>query len=456
MKIGKIECFAGISGDMLLGALVGAGVSVDLLQDAAAALGIGAELRVSSVDRSGVRAVKVDVLEHGELADGGTDEDSHDGDHVHSHDGHSHEGHSHSHSQHAHPHEHEHDHEHDAGSSAGHAHVHERNWPEIRRLIDAAAISDGAKRIAQRAFALLAEAEGKVHGIEPEKVHFHEVGAVDTITDIVCSAVGLDALGVDRWRCSPVNVGSGFVHCAHGRMPAPAPATAELLQGVPTFVAGPAVEMTTPTGAAMLRALECTYEENGLPFEAGTIGYGAGGRNPERFANVLRLSIGTAPAMRGRGAFSTDRVMVLECALDDATPQVMAHAMELAMEQGALDVMAAPVTMKKGRLGTLLTVLCQPGDEEALEELLFRETTTLGIRRREEERVVLERDFVTVETIFGKVRVKIASGGGAVLNAMPEYEDCRRAAREHAAPIRTVMEAAVAAYAALRMARAEA
>jgi hypothetical protein len=148
--------------------------------------------------------------------------------------------------------------------------------------------------------------------------------------------------------------------------------------------------------------------------------------------------------------------MVLECALDDATPQVMAHAMELAMEQGALDVMAAPVTMKKGRLGTLLTVLCQPGDEEALEELLFRETTTLGIRRREEERVVLERDFVTVETIFGKVRVKIASGGGAVLNAMPEYEDCRRAAREHAAPIRTVMEAAVAAYAALRMARAEA
>jgi len=456
MRIGKIECFAGISGDMLLGALVGAGVPVELLQDAAAALGIGAELRVSSVDRSGVRAVKVDVLEHEHLADGGVDAFARAGDpdtsheehsHSHSHDGHAHEngGHSHSH--------------------AEREHTHERTWLEIRRLIEAAAISDGAKRIAQRAFALLAEAEGKVHGVAPEKVHFHEVGAVDTITDIVCSAVGLDSLGVDRWRCSAVNVGSGYVNCAHGRLPVPAPATAELLRGVPVCVAGPAVEMTTPTGAAMLRALDCVFDENAEPFEAASIGYGAGGRDPERFANVLRLSIGTSVDVRQhRRTFATDRVVVLECALDDATPQVVAHAMELAMEQGALDVMAAPVTMKKGRLGTLMTVLCRPGDHEALETLLFRETTTLGIRRREEERVVLERDFVAVDTLFGKVRVKIAStmnagpdaGPGEILNAMPEYEDCRRAAREHAVPIRTVMEAARLAYADLRRAKAEA
>lgn len=446
MKTGRIECFAGISGDMLLGALVGAGVPVELLQDAAAALGIGAELRVGSVDRSGIRAVKVDVLEHGKPAEGAS--------HSHSHEGYSHEDHSHGDGGHSHAHGHDDDHD-DGG---GHVHplVHGRKWPEIRRLIDAAVIADGAKRIAQRAFALLAEAEGKVHGIAPEEVHFHEVGAVDTITDIVCAAVGLDSLVVDAWRCSAVNVGSGFVQCAHGRMPVPAPATAELLRRVPVYSAGPAIEMTTPTGAAMLRALGCIFEQEAAPFEAAAIGYGAGGRNPEGFANVLRLSVGTAVAGHRAGAFSTDRVVVLECALDDATPQVVAHAMELAMEQGALDVMAAPVTMKKGRLGTLVTVLCRPGDEEALEALLFRETTTLGIRRRVEERVVLERELVTVETPFGRIRMKIASGAGEVLNGMPEYEDCRRAAREHAAPLRTVMEAASAAYAALRMAKAEA
>ncbi|MGA8111399.1 MAG: nickel pincer cofactor biosynthesis protein LarC [Acidobacteriaceae bacterium] len=423
MKSGRIECFAGISGDMLLGALLDAGVSAELLQKAAASLSIGAELRVNSVARGGFRATKVDVLEHGKPAGSAAH-------HHPEHDGH------------------RHDHE--------HGHAHGRNWPEIRRLIAAAAISEGAKRIAQRAFELLAEAEAHVHGIAPEEVHFHEVGAVDTITDIVCASVGLDSLGVDHWRCTPVNVGSGFVDCAHGRLPVPAPATAELLKGIPAYAAGPAMELTTPTGAAMLRALDCTFEPSTAPFDTNTIGYGAGGRNPEGFANVLRLSIGTEVDQQARAAFATDRVVVLECALDDATPQVVAHAMELALEHGALDAMAAPVTMKKGRLGTLVTVLCRSGDEAALETLLFRETTTLGIRRREEERVVLERKFVTVETPFGKIRMKIASGDGEILNAMPEYEDCRRAAREHDVPIRTVMEAAAAEYAAQQRSKAEA
>jgi hypothetical protein len=233
-------------------------------------------------------------------------------------------------------------------------------------------------------------------------------------------------------------------------MPVPAPATAELLQGVPVYASGPQMELTTPTGAAMLRALECRFDATDPVVVTGN-GYGAGNRNPEGFANVLRLSVGTAAKSgAGKRMFSGDRVVVLECALDDATPQVLAHAMELALEHGALDAMAAPVTMKKGRLGTLLTVLARPEDEEALQKLLFRETTTLGIRRREEERVILDREWVTVETQFGKIRVKIASAAGEAMNAMPEYEDCRRAAREHDVPLRAAMEAALAAYAEVR------
>ncbi len=431
MKIGQIECFAGISGDMLLGALIDIGVPLELLQNAAAALGIGAELRIRSVTRSGIRATKVDVLEHGVLAENAGPGRA---DRQHTH--HGEEGHSHS---------HEHSH------VGRHGDAHGRNWPQIRALISGAELPEPAKKIALRAFELLAEAEAKVHGIAPEEVHFHEVGAVDTITDIVCASVGLASLGVETWRCSPVNTGSGFVNCAHGRMPVPAPATAELLKGVPVYAAGPAVELTTPTGAAMLRALECAFDADSQEVVATAIGYGAGGRDPEGFANVLRLSIGTrAETGMGKRPFSGDRVVVLECALDDATPQILAHAMELALEHGALDAMAAPVTMKKGRLGTLLTVLCGPENEEELQRLLFRETTTLGIRRRDEARAILEREFVTVDTQFGSVRMKIASAAGEILNAMPEYEDCRRAAREHAVALRAVMEAAVAAYAELK------
>lgn len=423
IRVGWLECFAGISGDMLLGALVDAGVPVDLLQNTAAGLGIGAELRVHSVVRSGVRATKMDVLERGSVAEGVR--------HDHQHE----EGHHHK--------EHR---DHGDGEGHDHGHVHGRHWPEIRALIDGAAIPAEAKTIAQRAFALLAEAEAKIHGIAPEQVHFHEVGAVDAIVDIVCGAVGLASLGVKQWRASAVNVGSGFVNCAHGRYPVPAPATAELLRGVPTYAAGPTMELTTPTGAAMLRAMGCVFEDR-MPLTVTGIGYGAGSRDPERFANVLRLSVGVLAARAEPRRFPQDRVVVLECALDDATPQVLAHAMELALENGALDAMAASVTMKKGRLGTLLTVLCRPDDETALEQLLFRETTTLGIRRREEDRVVLERTFVTVETPYGKIRIKIASAAGEILNAMPEYEDCRRAAREHDVPLRAVMDAARAAWA---------
>jgi pyridinium-3,5-bisthiocarboxylic acid mononucleotide nickel chelatase len=437
MTIGTVECFAGISGDMLLGALVDAGVPAEVLQKAAAALKIGAELRVYPVDRGGIRAMKVDVLENGVLAEKAQQHAHHHG-HHHPHDepGHGHDAHE--------------------NGEPGAGHVRSRSWPEIRQIIANAELPAAAMELALRAFALLAEAEAKVHGIAPEDVHFHEVGAVDAIADIVCAAVGLEALGVEKWRCSTVNVGSGFVNCAHGRMPVPAPATRELLQGVPVYSAGPQMELTTPTGAALLRALDCEFE-SGAPFVATAIGYGAGGRNPEGFANVLRLSVGTAVEGAAKQPwFQGDRVFVLECALDDTTPQVLAHAMELALEHGALDVMAAPVTMKKGRLGTLLTVLAKPGDVEELEKLLFRETTTLGIRRREEERVILDRAFVTVDTQYGKIRIKVASAAGQTLNAMPEYEDCRRAAREHDVALRVVMETAAAAYREIAMVKAKA
>ena len=440
-NIVKIECSAGISGDMLLGALVDAGVPAELLENAASSVGIGAELCVRSVERNGIRAAKVDVLEHGHPAEGAAGQhEHHEHDHTHGH------------------HHHGPTHEHERAAAGEHRHSHGRRWPEIRELIARAEIPEAAREIAQRAFALLAEAEGKVHGVSPEQVHFHEVGAVDTIADIVCAAVGAAWLvrerGVTEWHCSAVNVGSGFVNCAHGQMPVPAPATAELLLGVPIYTAGPAMELTTPTGAAMLRALDCKFEQ-GRPFVAEKIGYGAGSRDPEGFANVLRLSVGSAaPVRETKRSFAMDRVVVLECALDDATPQVVAHAMELTLENGALDAMAAPVTMKKVRLGTLLTVLCRPDREEALTRLLFRETTTLGIRRREEERSVLEREFVTVDTAYGKIRVKIASGAGEVLNAMPEYEDCRRAAREHGIPLRAAMDAALGAFGELHKAKA--
>lgn len=428
MKIGYLECFAGLSGDMMLGALVSAGVPVELLQETAAGLGLGARLRAGAADRSGIQAVKVDVMVGDALAEAAA---GHSHGHFHGHgDGHSHE----------------HGHSHDE-----HAHSHGRNWREIRGLIEAARLEAGARRLALRTFELLAEAEAKIHGMAVEEVHFHEVGNVDTITDIVCSAVGLtwlgSALGVDAWHAAAVNVGSGFVQCAHGKFPVPAPATAELLRGVPVYSAGPEGEAITPTGAALLRALECRFEARPV-FTAEVVGYGAGTRNPKGFPNVVRLSVGAAQAVSaGAGGFATDTVTVLECAVDDASAQVLAHALEMAMEQGALDVMATPATMKKGRLGTLLTVLCRPEDAEAMAGLLFKETTTLGMRRREEQRMVLDREVRVVETVYGQIRVKLAGANGVRYNAMPEYEDCRRAAREHGVALRQVMEAALRALA---------
>ena len=455
MRIAYLECFAGLSGDMLLGALVDAGVDPALLEQTAAALGLGATLRFDTADRSGISARKARVLVDGHDADApAPHEHSHNHDHSptnehsHSHE-HSH-AHSHSHSDetgdahsHSHAHEHSHSHEHT------HSHEHGRTLPAIRALLNAAPLPADARALALRTFELLGTAEAAIHNVPVESIHFHEVGAVDAIVDITCAAVGLTSLGVERWYCSPVNVGSGFVDCAHGRFPVPAPATASLLRGVPTYSDGPSMELVTPTGAALLRALGCEFTRPLAQFQQ--IGYGAGTRNPARFPNVLRLSIGeTVSAAEAVGASedssARETVSVVECAIDDLSPQVVAHASQLALEHGALDVMATSVVMKKGRVGTLLTVLCKPIDAPRFEELLFRETSTLGVRTRTEQRRTLERSHVTVSTSYGDVRMKIAMLDGVVAHAQPEYEDCHACALAHRVPLKQVLDAAMQAW----------
>jgi pyridinium-3,5-bisthiocarboxylic acid mononucleotide nickel chelatase len=426
MRIGYLECFAGISGDMLMGALVDAGASIELLQQTAASLALGAELRVTRVSRSGIQSTKIDVMVNGQLhepaaATGPVEQEA----------------------SHGHGHHHHHDHDHH-----DHKHEHGRSLPEIRSLLMRADLTQRALNLSLTAFALLGEAEGRIHGIPAEEVHFHEVGSIDAIVDIACCAAAADALDLDGWYCSPVNVGSGFVNCAHGRFPVPAPATAELLKNLPIYSAHVQAELVTPTGAALLRALDCRFDATPV-MRTHAIGYGAGTRNPERFPNVLRVSIGEIAAAQ---SFIEDKVTVLECAVDDLSPQVLAQTAQLALERGALDVMSGPVTMKKGRLGTLLTVLCKSGDAAGLQQLIFRETTTLGIRVREENRVILAREITPVETDFGVIHIKTGSWQGEEWNAAPEFEDCRRAAAAFDVPLKTVMQAAMNAWRTRQMA----
>jgi hypothetical protein len=436
MRIGYLECFAGLSGDMLLGALIDAGVSPALLKQTTASLNLGATLVYDSVDRSGISARKARVLVGGEDADA-----KHD--HAHSHEpGHDHH-HEHAHD-HDHPHEHSHGHEHNHEHTPGHTHPHGRNLPAIREILNNAPLAPNARALALRAFELLGRAEAAIHNVPLDQVHFHEVGAVDAIVDITCAAVGLTSLNVDRWYCSPVNVGSGSVDCAHGRFPVPAPATASLLRGIPTYSEGPAMELVTPTGAALLRALDCEFSRPTAIFEH--IGYGAGSRNPSRFPNVVRLSIGESIARMADDSIARETVSVLECAIDDLSPQILAHTMQLALEHGALDAMAASVVMKKGRLGTLVTILCRPADAPRFEELLFRETSTLGIRSRTEQRRTLDRAHSTVMTPYGEVRIKTATLDGGIMHAQPEYEDCHARAIEHRVPLKHVFNEALQAW----------
>jgi uncharacterized protein (TIGR00299 family) protein len=263
---------------------------------------------------------------------------------------------------------------------------------------------------------------------------------VDAIVDIVCAAVGCNALGVDEWICSPLNVGDGMVRCAHGTFPVPAPATLELLKNAPLYSSGIETELVTPTGAALVRALGCRFE----PFPAMRVektGYGAGTRNPEAWPNVLRLIVGTGSATCEEIPFAgQETVAVLETAVDDLSPQVVGYVTDRALARGALDVYTTPVQMKKNRPGTLLTVLCRPKDATDLRDLLFRETSTLGIRIHEEQREVLPRSMKNVSTPWGAVRLKLAQHDGAITNIAPEYEDCRNIADKHGIPLKQVQQ----------------
>jgi pyridinium-3,5-bisthiocarboxylic acid mononucleotide nickel chelatase len=445
MRIAYLECFSGMSGDMFLGALLDAGVPLPVLNETVAALGVGARLEISRVVRSGISATKVDVWVDGE-------KDSPREEYWER--------------QHSHPHEHserEHEHHGDSHSLPGessraepalslpkgvpapHEHRHARGLAEIREIIAAASISEGAKKTAIAIFEALGRAEAKIHNTSIESVHFHEVGAVDAMVDIVCAAVGAEALGVQQIICSSVNVGGGTVTCAHGTFPIPAPATVELLKDAPVYSSGLQAELVTPTGAAIVKTLASRFAA--FPeMKIEKSGYGAGSRDFPGHPNVVRLTIGETVSNALAAKTASDTVTVLEANLDDLNPQVFGYVMDRLFEEGALDAFVVPVQMKKNRPGTLLTVLCKPEDASRLAQLVFSETTTLGVRRRDETRQTLARRWESVRTPWGEVRIKIASMNGTITNYAPEYEDCRRIAAEHHVPLKTVIQEAARAY----------
>ena len=456
MRVAYLDCFSGISGDMFLGALLDCGVPFTTMQDAAAALDLGASLEHNKADRSGISSCKVHVLEDNALADGGpAASHAHEPAHQHTHGGeHSHQpdtqhrhkgGQSHSPEQEALQSHVEAPDEHESQQPHDHPHTHGRSLTVIRELIDRAALDPAVKTLAVRIFELLGQSEAKIHNVPVDEIHFHEVGAVDAIVDIVCASAGIVHLDIGAWHCSPVNVGGGMVVCAHGTFPVPAPATADLLRGVPTYSAHVQKELVTPTGAAILRALEPRFGQQPAMTVA-SIGYGAGSRNPDGFPNVLRLSIGHASLSTQAAPPAGEPIAVIETAVDDMTPQLLAYVADLALAAGALDVMLTPVLMKKGRPGTLFTLLANPQDGPKFEALLLREMTTLGIRIRQDRRVSLERKHVPVETEFGSIRIKVGSLAEETLNANPEFEDCRSAAARHNVPLKRVTQAAMAAY----------
>jgi uncharacterized protein (TIGR00299 family) protein len=451
MRIGYLECFSGISGDMLLGALVDAGVPFASLEEAAAALNVGASLQMRKVMRGGLAGTKVDVITPDQRQIE-TIHSHHDpAPHAHeklgapsisrpyaewvggqeskpasSHADHSHEAHS-----TATPHEHS-------------AHAAHRPLSTILEIIRSASLSDAVKDRSIRAFQLLGEAEAAIHSILIESVHFHEVGALDTIVDIVCSAAGAESLAIDRWLASPLNVGSGTVLCQHGTLPVPAPATLALLADAPIYAAGEPMERVTPTGAAILRMLNVHYEPL-PPMRIRATGYGAGGHETQGQPNLLRLLVGEQEAAR---LDESESIAVIETVIDDCNPQVLAYVSDLLLDAGALDVYRLAVQMKKGRAGVQITVLSHPNLLPRLRDILFRETTTIGLRWRLENKLALAREFLTVQTTRGEVRIKIARWpNGKISNATPEYEDCRLLSTLHAVPLKQVMLEAMQAYA---------
>jgi uncharacterized protein (TIGR00299 family) protein len=376
-----LDAFSGISGDMTVGALIDAGAPAGAVLDALKSLETGAHYEVEKTQRAGIAASKFHVRAEG----------------------------------------------------AGHAH---RHLSYILGLIDGAPIAERAKQNASAVFRKLGEAEAAIHGVPVEKVHFHEVGAADSIADIVGACVALDLLGIDELRCSAINVGSGTVKTEHGILPVPAPATAALLKGKPIYSRGPEMELTTPTGAAIVAALAAGFGPL-HPMRISSIGHGAGDRDFKEHANVLRVLVGESTS-----APEATVVSVIEANIDDSSPEILGYAVERLMEAGALDASLSPLQMKKNRPGSLLRVIAKPQDQERLAQIVFAETSTLGLRIYPAERRVEERRIVEVETSLGKVRVKVAGHGAFA----PEYEDCRVIAQRTGTPLPEVFAAAQSAY----------
>lgn len=388
--IAYLDCFSGISGDMLLGALVDAGVALDDLRADLSSLPLsGYEVQASQVVRQGIAGTHVVVSIGGE-----------------------------------------------------HAH---RGLREVLGIIEGGDLPSEVVEQSRRIFTRLAEAEGRVHNRPAEEVHFHEVGAVDAIVDVVGACCGLRRLGITQVHASPLPLGGGWVESAHGRLPVPAPATVELLKGVPAYGGPVEAELVTPTGAAIVTTL-CESYGPMPPLTVRGVGWGAGSREFEH-PNLLRLIFGEAAA-----EVSEQRLVVLETNVDDMNPEHFDHVMERLFAAGALDVYYTPIVMKKSRPATLVSVLAQPGHVDALAEIIFRETTTLGLRLRDVSRRCLEREWCEVETEHGRVRVKVGRMGSQVMTVAPEYEDCRRLAQATGVPLKAVYEAARSAYAAGRTA----
>lgn len=477
MKDLYLDCFSGVAGDMFVGALLDLGASFDEVRAGLAKLGVsGYRLERRSVVRHAIAATKYEVIldghEHGDPGafashaapapahddlpaehhgekhcgsdhDHGSGHDhGHGGKHTHSHE-HPH-GHDHHHdADHEHSHGHSHEHTHADGTTHSHDHSHDaaRGLREIRHLIDGSGLPPRVRARALAAFTLLAEAEGKVHGKSAEEVHFHEVGAVDALCDVVGAAIALELLGVDRVFVGPLRTGSGFVKCAHGTMPIPAPGALGCLAGFDVRFEEGRGELITPTGACLVGALAKPLD--GAGFSPERVGYGAGTRDPKDVPNVLRAVLGRAATAATSGAES---VIELATNVDHLAPTALAVAMERALEAGALDAFVVPCTMKKGRSGHLVVALATAATREAVEAALFRETGTLGIRRRVCERTVLERTVVTALTPFGDIRVKLGTYGGEITSAVPEHDDCRAAAERAGVAVAVVSDAARAAW----------
>lgn len=405
MKKAYLEAVGGLSGDMMLGALVGTGLPLEALTETIEMLGLSDEVRVSarSLRKCGIAATKVDVEKIG----------------------------------------HHHHHEGDLDEHEHHEHSHGRSAQELIEVIEAAGgLDDGVRERSVGIIRRLAEAEAKIHDSTPEEVHFHELGGLDTIVDVVGAVEGLRRLGVGELHVSPLPIGHGWINCAHGRLPVPAPATAELLHGVPTTSVDIEGETVTPTGAALAAVLA---DDFGRPdgFISGAVGYGCGDADFDPVPNIVRLTL----SRREEEARSDEArlVTVIEANIDDMTGELIPNAIDRALEAGALDCWSAPIVMKKGRPALLLRAICEPGRAEEVASVILRETTTLGVRMTQMQRRCLARRRMTVGTKFGEVAVKLGYQGDEVVTISPEYEDCRRAAEEHAVPLKAIYAAAIAA-----------